>query len=107
MYGGPGNDIINGRNGNDEIWGGDGDDILNAGNTGRPAEVSEFVDVIHGGSGNDLIYGGSANSADLTGGNANRDDYKYLYGDEGDDRIFGSDDLRNQFIWGGAGDDVI
>ena len=105
LYGGPGDDIINGRAGNDEIWGGEGDDILRAAGTARPQEESEFIDVVHGGPGNDLIYGGTDTS--LTGAVNGRDDFKYLYGDEGDDRIFGSNNAANQFIWGGSGDDVI
>ena len=61
--------------------------------------------MVHGGQGNDLIYGGT--SPALDGAVDGVADTKYLYGDDGDDKIWGSDNLTNQYIWGGDGDDFI
>ena len=53
---------------------------------------SNFTDVIHGGSGNDILYGGTSKNGNFTdGGVQSVMDFKYLYGDEGDDNIFLSD----------------
>ena len=34
-------------------------------------------------------------------------EFKYLYGDEGDDIMYGGYGTANEFIWGGEGDDII
>ena len=48
--------------------------------------------MLHGGPGNDVIYGGNTKTDNRTNGaNTNELDYKYLYGDEGDDSLFLSD----------------
>lgn len=89
IFGDEGNDILSGLAGDDELWGGDGDDILRGGtnNTG-----SNRIDVLKGGSGSDKLYGGTSTARD--GGNAGvADDKKYLYGDEGDDLIWGSSNI--------------
>ena len=62
-------------------------------------------DIVRGGPGNDLVYGGTSSSLD--GGSRNFVDTKYLYGDEGNDSIWGSTNLDFQYIFGGSGDDVI
>ena len=61
--------------------------------------------MLRGGPGNDTLYGG--NSSDREGGSSSVTDTKYLYGDEGHDIIFSSDDLDFEYIWGGSGDDTI
>ena len=65
-----------------------------------------MVDVVRGGSGNDLVYGGT--NQDLDGGlSATTGEEKWLYGDEGDDGIWGSNNITKQYIFGGDGDDAI
>ena len=56
---------------------------------------------MRGGPGNDLVYGGTSSSLD--GGSRNFVDTKYLYGDEGNDSIWGSTNLDFQYIFGGSG----
>ena len=75
LYGGAGNDTLNGNNGNDELYGEEGDDILNGGNGN---------DILSGGTGNDTLNGGTGD-----------DTYVFNLGDgqdtitenSGDDRI--------------------
>ena len=106
MYGGPGDDVMLGDAGNDEVWGGEGDDIIRLGGTARRIEDDVFFDIGRGGPGNDLIYGGFNQS--FQGGSVGiTDDQKFLYGDEGDDKIWGSSDITDQVIWGGKGDDFV
>ncbi len=67
LYGGEGNDTLNGRSGDDFLYGGEGDDTLN-GDAGD--------DVLDGGTGNDRLRGGAGD-----------DTYMYDLGD-GQDRIY-------------------
>ena len=65
-----------------------------------------MVDIIRGGPGNDFVYGGT--NENLDGGDASMTgEEKWLYGDEGDDSIWGSNDITKQYIFGGDGDDEI
>jgi len=76
LYGGGGDDVINGNNGNDTIYGGSGNDQLNGNN---------HVDTLYGGSGNDTVQGsgdpdtitGGYGADTLTGGSGN-DTFRYL-----------------------------
>ena len=117
IYGGTGNDYIDGVGGDDEIYGGDNDDILlgSAGNDfieggagndaikgdgfNVPVEL-QGDDYIDGGTGNDLIWGNSGDD-ELFGG----DGLDTIYGDEGDDYLDG--EAGDNFLYGGAGNDVI
>ncbi len=96
LFGGAGEDAIYGETGDDLLWGNAGDDLLDGGSG---------LDVLRGGFGNDLLIAGIGVG-------------KRLYGDEGDDRILGSDDggedgnfLDDVFfgdrIFGGDGNDWI
>ena len=60
------------------------------------------TDVVKGGPGNDLVYGGNTSALNGGGGFA-----KYLYGDDGDDKMWGSVSNEFEYMWGGEGDDVI
>ncbi|BAZ49482.1 hemolysin-type calcium-binding region [Nostoc sp. NIES-4103] len=81
LYGGAGNDTINGGAANDYLLGQDGNDYLN------------------GGASNDYIYGGNGNDTlDGSGGN------DYLYGENGNDNLSGG--AGNDNLSGGAGDDI-
>lgn len=82
MFGGDGNDLIQGRAGNDHLFGGLGNDTLR-GDDGN--------DTLEGGAGNDNLAGGDGN--DL------------IFGGDGHDNMGGS--YGNDSIWGGAGNDTI
>ena len=84
LYGGAGNDTVNGAGGRDQIYGGDGNDLLRGNNN---------WDHLYGGAGNDTIYGNRG--ADRIWGNEGDD---FLLGfspeneggsDNGSNRIFG------------------
>lgn len=70
MFGGDGNDTLNGLAGNDVIFGENGADVLNGGDGADLLLGGAGNDIITGGNGNDLIYGGSGNDQ-LTGGAGN------------------------------------
>ena len=99
LYGDEGDDMIDGFDGDDEIWGGPGDDILKGGGvTGGTL----MQDVLRGGLGDDTLYGHKTNNMFGGGGGTSY----WIYGDEGDDEIWGTTDM-NEYMWGGAGDDEI
>uniref|UniRef100_UPI001115030F calcium-binding protein n=1 Tax=Microcystis aeruginosa TaxID=1126 RepID=UPI001115030F len=56
LYGGDGNDTLNGEAGNDELYGGNGNDILNGGSEDDYLDGGAGSDTIDGGSGNDTLY---------------------------------------------------
>jgi Ca2+-binding RTX toxin-like protein len=67
----PGNDLLNGDNGNDTLIGGEGNDTLNGG-TGHDLLLGgEGSDRMNGGSGNDFLWGG--NGGDFVAGGQGRD----------------------------------
>ena len=99
IEGGLHDDTIRGGGGRDTLMGGDGNDVL-AGNWGN--------DVLDGGRGNDELFGqrgadtlmGDAGD-DLLDGGLLRD---FLYGGDGDDTLVGG--RGHDFFWGGEGADV-
>jgi Ca2+-binding RTX toxin-like protein len=106
LYGGAGNDWIDGGAGEDSIFGDDGNDLLRSG----PGH-----DYIVGGAGNDLIYG-DAGLDQMYGGDGddfiidllnapNADHGEGLNGDAGNDLLIGSDSWN--LLSGGSGADVI
>ena len=53
----PGDDIIRGSAGADELWGGNGDDVIDPGDNGAD---SDELDIVHGSAGDDrIVYTGS------------------------------------------------
>ena len=58
--------------------------------------------MVRGGPGNDLVYGGASRT--YRGGQGFA---KYMYGDEGDDQIWGSNRNDNEYMFGGEGNDVL
>jgi Ca2+-binding RTX toxin-like protein len=127
LYGGLGNDSLNGGTDDDKLYGGEGNDTLRGGDflldRFGNVVVGGGSDLIEGGGGNDVLsggfsYGGNNDFADLDtlrggGGNdtLNADEGgDNLYGDAGDDLLIGglgsipfsSNDMR-----GGAGNDTI
>ena len=83
IYGGDGDDTLNGAGEYDFITGGDGNDTINGGDdTGDLLLGDAGDDTINGGAGNDDIYGGTG--ADIMNGGADSDFY---YGVETVDQI--------------------
>src|SRR6266478_4933695 len=74
IYGGAGDDTLNGTGVNDIIYGGSGNDTIKGNNNGD--------DTIYGGSGNDTINGNNGNDTIIGGFGAD-----YLTGGNGDDRF--------------------
>lgn len=81
LYGGSGNDTLNGYAGDDTLYGGSGNDMLKGG-------LGD--DTLYGGSGNDLLDGGLGDDV--------------LYGGTGNDILIGG--LGQDILYGGAGDDI-
>ncbi|EPA06857.1 calcium-binding protein, partial [Candidatus Nitrosarchaeum limnium] len=90
-----GDDKINGKKGNDCIYGGSGDDKINGGSGNDTIFGEEGNDKINGNNGDDYISGGDGN--DKINGNNGIDT---LYGDAGKDTIHGGND--NDYINGGT-----
>jgi Ca2+-binding RTX toxin-like protein len=115
MFGGRGNDNINGSDNNDYLFGDEGGDTIH-GYGGSDLIYGENslsagteADYLYGDDGEDFIYGGGGDD-DIYGGSDDDD----LYGEDGNDEIWGSS--GNDFInggsggdtlWGGSGDDII
>ena len=93
IYGGLGNDDINGRGGDDLIYG----DTL-----GAPNDPHGGNDTLNGGDGNDTLYGGVGN--DRLFGDAGDD---RLYGGEGDDYLSGGQGSDLDRLYGNAGNDML
>ena len=91
IVGGPGNDRLYGRNGNDQLDGGDGNDRLYG---------SNGDDVLLGGSGNDRLYGSRGND-ELDGQDGNDS----LYGSSGNDTLRGG--LGQDYLTAGSGNDSL
>lgn len=100
VYGGAGNDTIQGGNGRCSLYGGLGDDSLIGGVAADLIEGGEGNDTLLGDDGNDTLYGG--NGADLLNGGAGEDE---LYGNGGADTIFGG--KGNDLLLGQDGDDEL
>lgn len=111
VEGGDGHDWIIGSNFDgaagsqyDKIFGGLGDDIIEGGKSGLHAEGGAGYDSILGTAENDILYGGD--DGDFIHGVAGAD---MLYGEEGDDFIvtdFSKEDSENTYIEGGSGVDT-
>jgi Ca2+-binding RTX toxin-like protein len=79
LVGGGGNDTLSGDAGTDELYGESGNDILTGGSGDDHLYGGSGVDILTGGLGSDILYGGQGS-----------DTYVYTYGD-GNDIIFESD----------------
>ena len=126
MFGGDGNDILQGNfSASNVIHGGDGDDIIHGSTGGNLIYGGGGDDTIYGSYGADVIYGGTGNDT-IYGDTGWDDEWMYandiIYGEEGDDVIYGeggNDYLNgdseyggdgyggNDTLYGGAGDDYL
>lgn len=61
LYGGAGDDTLNGLGNNDTLYGGSGTDILNGGSGDDNLYGGSGSDALSGGSGSDMLYGGQGN----------------------------------------------
>lgn len=117
IFGGAGNDLLQGGNSNDHIYGygltgdpsTDGSDSIDGGNGNDYINGNAGNDFIEGGNGNDRILGGAGDDS-IDGGNG----VDVINGNKGDDVIFGdagNDALRggqgNDLLFGGNGNDVL
>ena len=110
IYGGTGDDTINGADGNDVLDGQAGKDLIRGGAGDDSIYGGEGIDTLHGDAGDDVLYGGS--SADIIYGDAGNDEIhaeggnNTLYGGTGDDTFFISGNESNTFV-GGDGYDTV
>jgi len=115
LFGGEGNDKLDGKGANDELYGGsgddqvkggDGDDLLYGGDGDDTMEGGSDSDMLFGNDGNDVMYGdgkkGGKDAGDDTLDGGTGDDT--IYGGSGDDEITGS--AGDDWLFGDAGDDL-
>ncbi|BBT17511.1 hypothetical protein WP8S17C03_35600 [Metapseudomonas otitidis] len=88
VFGGDGNDTLEGLSGNDKLYGGEGNDSLLGGLGDDLLEGGTGNDILHGEDGNDTLRGGLGNDT-LIGGYGN-DTYLFNLGD-GQDTLVESD----------------
>ncbi|ETX08866.1 calcium-binding protein [Candidatus Entotheonella palauensis] len=80
ICGGPGHDVLRGHSGNDEIHGDDGNDTINGGSGD---------DHLDGWAGNDTVYGGAGDD--------------WLHGDDGTDHVDGASGYDECYDFGNWG----
>jgi len=91
------------------VFGGDGDDILNGGSLEDTLNGGAQNDTLRGGAGDDVLLGDEGN--DMLAGGLDDDTlnggigFDQLYGNAGDDTLSG--DSNNDRLAGGAGDDIL
>lgn len=109
LFGGNGNDILDGSVGSDFMDGGNdddtiygyyGDDVVLAGSGNDHVEGHQGNDVLLGEDGSDQLLGGEGN--DVVRGGADNDE---LYGGDGADTLFGEDGM--DALFGQVGDDAL
>jgi uncharacterized repeat protein (TIGR01451 family) len=118
IFGGPGNDIIVGGRGDDQIDGENDNDTINGGAGNDSLCGDNGRDVLVGGLGNDTLFGETGNDV-LAGGVGNDlllggDGNDVLDGGVGDDRLYGLagndtlvGDVGNNILVGGSGNDTL
>ena len=94
------NDLLHGDGGNDSLIGGDGNDTLQGGTGDDYLTGDAGNDVLQGGDGNDTLFGGLGN--DSLSGDAGNDS---LDGGDGTDALYGG--AGADTLAGGAGNDVL
>ena len=109
LFGGAGNDSIDGRGGDDLLHGGTGNDTVTGGTGDDTLYGGDGADALFGGDDFDAIYGGAGNDVIDAGG-----DTDLVQAGAGDDTVLGGDgnDLLygeggNDSLAGEAGDDIL
>ncbi|MGR3271295.1 Hint domain-containing protein [Thalassococcus profundi] len=100
IYGGAGNDTIDGLGGDDSLYGETGADSILGGSGNDYIDGGADNDTIDGGTGNDTILGGDGNDSILGGDGADS-----ISAGSGNDVVSGG--LGADFIDGGIGDDTL
>lgn len=109
LYGGDGNDTVRGNSGVDRVYGDDGNDALAGADGEDTVDGGSGHDTLGGGNDNDLLIGGSGN--DNLSGDADNDTLEggsgadVVAGDEGDDDLYGNS--GNDSLYGGSGNDYL
>jgi len=101
LIGGDGNDVIEARRGTNTIVGGLGDDQLYGAGEDDNIDGGPGHDWIEARGGTNEVHGGPGNDTISSSGSSR------LFGDSGDDRIFSSFNMFDQYLVGGPGDDLI
>ena len=101
-FGGGGNDTMSGGAGNDLLYGGDGIDIIDGGTGDDLVDGGAGNDSLTGGAGNDTLLGGLG--ADILAGGAGND---ILAGGAGNDTLSGGEGEDTFLISAGGGRDLI
>jgi Ca2+-binding RTX toxin-like protein len=99
LFGGEGNDTLEGSNGRDKILGGSGNDSMDGGEGDDTLDGDMGEDHLEGGAGNDKLDG-DLGADQLDGGDG--DDY--LLGGEGNDTLLAGD--GRDTLWGEMGNDT-
>ncbi len=107
-----GSGLINGTDNSDQIIGSATDDVIVGLGGNDTIDGGAGIDEIRGGDGDDVIYPGSGDFNASFGGSGNDTlhateglGHSYLFGDDGNDILFGGADYN--YLNGGAGDDVL
>ena len=100
LYGGKGDDTLDGQYGNDTLYGDEGDDTLDGSWGDDTLYGGKGDDTLEGGHDDDTMYGGAGDDT-LKGGW----DDDTLYGGKGDDTLYG--DWGDDTLYGGKGDDTM
>ena len=88
LYGGKGNDLLYAGGGNDLLRAGSGDDKLFGQNGNDTLQGGRGYDQLNGGKGDDILISNASHATDLT----------EVSGDDGFDKLYGSDDGIDVFI---------
>lgn len=107
LYGGGGNDFLEGRDGAQVLWGDDGDDVAHGGAGDDLISGDVGDDRLYGGEGDDSIYGGYEFVCTPIAGTeclGKRTGNDQLFGEEGDDALYYSGG-GNDILDGGSGED--
>ena len=99
MYGGYGDDYMKAGGGDDDLWGGPGNDTMIGQNPSGPLKQK----VLRGGPGDDSMFGGG----NRNGGPNGQANGIWMYGDEGEDVMYGKKNALKHFMWGGEGNDYM
>lgn len=109
VFGGFGNDVLDGTNrddvidsgdGNDNIYAGEGNDVIHCGGGDNYVSAGAGDDIVYGGEGDSEIHGGWGNDKIYV-----RSGNNLIWGEFGDDLIHGGS--GNDVILGGIGNDTI
>lgn len=114
LYGEGEDDSLRGGDGYDSLWGGTGTDTLLGNDENDTLYGESGSDRLDGGNGSDTLYGGDNNDT-LIGGYTTSDGSEFLlfdganllFGDAGDDSLYGGRSGNTDTLHGGTGNDTL